>query len=377
VILTTYAMTGLDVVMTTPDGSGVDGVKASTLSNVEWNITDLHSDVSTTIYGVPPNEYPWYAVNIHFDMVRLNSFYFTAFLLPAFFFVVISYTGFFINRNVAPARVAIAVIPVLITSGLLGSLRNSMPRVAYGTWITDYMFCTILFNCLNPLHYAYMQYVLQAEAAAAGRLANLKTMSTELSKKMKANNVKAEASGRRKTEIEDIELRDLGDDVTSKSTEGIVAGITNAARSQSAGGADADVDVDVLDSEELILLQALFEKLDTDSGGSLGVSELRLAFRFFGIYITSKQTQEVLEKVDDDKSGELDFNEFVRLMSNLSTDWESYKPRVDFNSSFWSASPSLQVDLLARYTYLPMYLLMVVLFGILAATGAYQASDMA
>ena len=205
-----------------------------------------------------------------------------------------------------------------------------MPRVSYSTWMTDFMFCTILFNCLNPLHYAYMQYVLQGEAAAAGRLANLETMSTDLKKKAKAKKVKA------------VDV--------------------------------ADVDVPDSDSEEVTLLQALFRKLDMDSDGTLCVNELRIAFRFVGIYITSKQTQEVLEKVDDNKSGVLDFHEFVRLMFTLSTDWESYKPRVDFNSSFWSVPPSLQVDLVARYLYLPLYLLLVAIFAVLAATGAYETS---
>ena len=49
------------------------------------------------------------------ELERLTAYYGLNVIIPCFVFVVLSYGGFYVNRGVAPARIAISVIPVLIT----------------------------------------------------------------------------------------------------------------------------------------------------------------------------------------------------------------------------------------------------------------------
>ena len=59
----------------------------------------------------------------------------------------------------------------------------------------------------------------------------------------------------------------------------------------------------------------VFDTLDTDAGGSLDSAELRMGLETAGKQLTDDQMERLMNKVDPDGLGEVDFAEFVSFMS--------------------------------------------------------------
>ena len=62
-------------------------------------------------------------------------------------------------------------------------------------------------------------------------------------------------------------------------------------------------------------LQLLFEMMDVDGGGTLSVEEVKIAMKKQGMKMTDNEIKGLFDAVDEDKSGEIDFDEFVQLMT--------------------------------------------------------------
>ena len=82
-----------------------------------------------------------------------------------------SYCGYFINRGVAPARVAISVLPVLIITTLRNGIFGQLPRISYAIWLTDMLFVSLVFANVSVLQFAVVCWLLERLDAAKGRLA--------------------------------------------------------------------------------------------------------------------------------------------------------------------------------------------------------------
>ena len=105
---------------------------------------------------------------ISLSLARMPDSFLMFVFVTCICFALVAWSGLFINRNVAPARVAIAVIPVLIMLNLepLGmnvepsfwlinkAVRNSvisnLPPLNYLTWITSYLLL-MKFFCLSAV----------------------------------------------------------------------------------------------------------------------------------------------------------------------------------------------------------------------------------
>ena len=61
----------------------------------------------------------------------------------------------------------------------------------------------------------------------------------------------------------------------------------------------------------------VFGMLDLDGGGNIEVDELQIGLKSIGRVYTDEQMQAMFDKVDEDKSGEIDFSEFLQFMLNL------------------------------------------------------------
>ena len=63
-----------------------------------------------------------------------------------------------------------------------------------------------------------------------------------------------------------------------------------------------------------------FEQLDVNDNGKIGMKELGSVLRCFGINPTEAEVQDIINEVDADGNGTLDFEEFVSLMCKRMTD---------------------------------------------------------
>ncbi|KAG6614111.1 putative ubiquitin-conjugating enzyme E2 [Phytophthora cinnamomi] len=69
--------------------------------------------------------------------------------------------------------------------------------------------------------------------------------------------------------------------------------------------------------EELEQMKQQFSDFDTSGDGSIAASELIVLMESMGITSTLEEVQELIDKVDDNRSGELEYPEFVRLVSDI------------------------------------------------------------
>eukprot|EP00884_Botryococcus_braunii_P018964 jgi/Botrbrau1/5751/Bobra.0134s0024.1 len=70
-----------------------------------------------------------------------------------------------------------------------------------------------------------------------------------------------------------------------------------------------------LRKEQKIMLQYCFELIDSDASGELDVSELQKVFEALGDTVTKRDVEELLAQIDSDRSGHIDFPEFVAIMT--------------------------------------------------------------
>jgi Ca2+-binding EF-hand superfamily protein len=70
--------------------------------------------------------------------------------------------------------------------------------------------------------------------------------------------------------------------------------------------------------EELIKLRNYFKDLDEDGSGSIGIEELEKPLISLGLCTTREDVKKIMEKVDEDKSGQIEFNEFLHIIKSAS-----------------------------------------------------------
>jgi len=63
------------------------------------------------------------------------------------------------------------------------------------------------------------------------------------------------------------------------------------------------------------MLKQAFDQFDVDGGGTIDCEELYGAFKAMSMKESKKQVKKMLDDVDDDKSGEIDFPEFLEMMT--------------------------------------------------------------
>ena len=70
-----------------------------------------------------------------------------------------------------------------------------------------------------------------------------------------------------------------------------------------------------LTDEQIVEFKEAFKLFDKDNGGSIDVEELKDALEALGQNPTHEDCQRMVDEVDDDGSGEIEFDEFLVLMS--------------------------------------------------------------
>eukprot|EP00347_Sterkiella_histriomuscorum_P024229 403331863 len=70
----------------------------------------------------------------------------------------------------------------------------------------------------------------------------------------------------------------------------------------------------VFTSEELQKLRKYFKELDTDGSGSIGLEELEQPLISLGLCKTREEVQHIMDSVDEDKSGQIEFDEFLTII---------------------------------------------------------------
>ena len=71
-----------------------------------------------------------------------------------------------------------------------------------------------------------------------------------------------------------------------------------------------------LTDDEVEELRRAFDLFDTDGGGTIDPKELRAAMRSLGLETKNQTVYQMIQDIDKDSKGEIDFDEFLDLMTS-------------------------------------------------------------
>jgi hypothetical protein len=78
------------------------------------------------------------------------------FIIPSLMFTILAYTSFYIDQNVAPARVTLCITNVLNSISLLSSTQKYIPNVPYNTWLTEFLLYNLIFTIIPMIQYGVL-----------------------------------------------------------------------------------------------------------------------------------------------------------------------------------------------------------------------------
>jgi len=175
------------------DGGGVD-LPEDYKGTTEFRLSGATSEVETLYFhatGVPVG---YSYVLVHLALARLSDSHMTFVFVTCILFAFASFSGLFINRAVAPARVAIAVIPVLIMLNLENNVISNLPPLNYMTWLTSYLLYMKFFCRSAVFEYGLISYLLQVETAQERKFLAFKHLAATVRKKEQEKEAAAKAS---------------------------------------------------------------------------------------------------------------------------------------------------------------------------------------
>jgi Neurotransmitter-gated ion-channel transmembrane region len=79
-------------------------------------------------------------------------------MLPAIFFVIISYTSFWVSKEAVPARVSLCIIGVLITINFNNNLLTILPETTEPVWLQNFTQTILIFTAFAIIEYAFVNY---------------------------------------------------------------------------------------------------------------------------------------------------------------------------------------------------------------------------
>lgn len=71
-------------------------------------------------------------------------------------FTILAYTSFYIDQNVAPARVALCITNVLNSISLFSATQKYIPNVPYNTWLTEFLLYNLVFTIIPMIQYGVL-----------------------------------------------------------------------------------------------------------------------------------------------------------------------------------------------------------------------------
>lgn len=97
--------------------------------------------------------------------------------------------------------------------------------------------------------------------------------------------------------------------------------------------ADCDVDPDI-DPEQMIVLKRAFDSFDQDKKGAISTDIVATILKMMGQTVNRSILKQVIEEVDVDGSGELEFNEFVLLATKFMNEEDEEEMKKELKEAF-------------------------------------------
>jgi len=83
--------------------------------------------------------------------------------------------------------------------------------------------------------------------------------------------------------------------------------------------------------EQVEEFREAFKIFDKDGGGTISIGEIRSIMDGRGERLSDKELANLMEAIDEDRSGEIDFNEFVKMMAVVNV---KLSPQEELEAAF-------------------------------------------
>ena len=291
-------------------------------------------------------------------------------------FTLVTFSGLFISRTLAPARVAMAVIPVLIMLNLETNVKDGLPPLNSSTWLTSLIGFMKAFCLSAVFEYGLVSHLLQEEnvkdekylafkqLAAKIKLKEQATAPTSQHKDSKDEGPEVVAEDRSEAEIgqsESVFFEGEGKDILWGSTSTSEEHKEHVASDPPMRSRTQWTD----DDESMPFMENRFAEawtvFDLDCSGHVDQREVQLGFRRFGQYLSKGQVMFIFTELGI-RNNSMTMQDFRTFLMDV----EKYSPPKPIHISFWEQPPSLQVDKAFRWGYLIAMLLGGCGFGVVS-----------
>lgn len=330
----------------------------------------------------------WDYLSMSFFIARKPKYFLEQVVIQDFLFLGVSYAGFYVNPSVAPARAAMAVIPVLIMRTLANSVFRGLPQLSYSMWMADYLQVSMWLCVLCVMQFAITQYCLLREAR--GQTYHERLQATE--KEMRTIIGEARHRGMQTLDLLDsLKLVEKGDEWVASwnyvepqhaASDGAVAGqVSDGIHNRPLVTEDSARDDHKLTEAILGVLEnaALrFKQYDKDGSGMLAPVEIRKMLASFNIYMHTKDCAIAMCKYlrdrgqlspKDEMKAELRLGEFVEFLYDID-DYLIAVPDAMPHPFSLAVPVSRRWDIAAQWFFPIVVLIKMLIF--FAIIGAYE-----
>jgi len=89
-----------------------------------------------------------------------------------------------------------------------------------------------------------------------------------------------------------------------------------------------------LDEAQTAALKTAFESFDTEGKGAIGVETISNILRMMGVKVKEADLKEIIDEVDDDGSGMLEFEEFTELAAKFLIEEDEEELKNELKEAF-------------------------------------------
>lgn len=341
--VSSYAYNYHHIVVAPSDDGGVDASVVD--GNSQWRIQKTSTE--QFVVDWPAGE--WSHVRLKVKLKRRSKYHLIYSMLPAVMFLTVCYCGFYINRSAAPARVAIAVTPVLIMRVLLNSVFFDLQTVSYRIYLSEFLQLAVAASVLCVFQYALVQVYMSRENDAAARRKTLAKLGNRVA--LYREDTADDEEGGKRAEI--------------KKKCAVSRGLDDDEKNDTRHEPPSYNPILARDMREL---KRIFDHFDFDHSGTIEPKEVSMVMRFYGVFIDVDTARDTILNwrymnglsipVDRTNDVFLNLAQFQDFLSSYDTYAIS---EGDEAQAFLYKPRSLQADVACRWGFFPA---LIVGFGL-------------
>ncbi|KAK2709414.1 troponin C, isoallergen Bla g 6.0101-like isoform X2 [Artemia franciscana] len=89
-----------------------------------------------------------------------------------------------------------------------------------------------------------------------------------------------------------------------------------------------------LNKEQLAMLRKAFDAFDREKKGSINTGMVGTILQLLGVHVTDNMLRDIIQEVDEDGSGELEFDEFVQLSAKFLIEEDEVETQKELKEAF-------------------------------------------